>query len=77
MAERLHAIVTETVPELAPNVLVRPALYARAGKVMCCSRSGQVDKERYSSLGFTTNRSSMRTMDVADVFRPHGVEREG
>ena len=54
VAERLHAIVTETAPELAPKLWYGQPAYARAGKVMCFFRSGQVDKERYSSFGFTT-----------------------
>ncbi|MFF3441647.1 DUF1801 domain-containing protein [Streptosporangium sp. NPDC002721] len=53
LAERVHAIVTATAPELAPKLWYGQPAYARAGKVVCFFRSGQVDKERYSSLGFT------------------------
>ena len=53
VAERLHAIVTSTAPELAPKLWYGQPAYARKGKVVCFFRSGKADKERYSSLGFT------------------------
>jgi uncharacterized protein YdhG (YjbR/CyaY superfamily) len=53
LAERVHAIVTAAAPELAPKLWYGQPAYAKAGKVVCFFRSGQVDKERYSSLGFT------------------------
>ncbi|WP_342779298.1 DUF1801 domain-containing protein [Nonomuraea turkmeniaca] len=53
LAERVHAVITTTAPELAPKLWYGQPAYARDGKVMCFFRSGQVDKERYSSLGFT------------------------
>lgn len=54
VAERLHAIVTANAPELAPKLWYGQPAYARKGKVVCFFRSGQVDKERYSTFGFTT-----------------------
>lgn len=53
LAERVHAVVTATAPELAPKLWYGQPAYARAGKVVCFFRSGQQDKERYSSFGFT------------------------
>ncbi|WP_018252777.1 iron chaperone [Salinispora mooreana] len=53
IAERLHAIVTETAPELAPKLWYGQPAYARSGKVVCFFRSGQGDKQRYSTFGFT------------------------
>ncbi|GAA2986640.1 DUF1801 domain-containing protein [Streptosporangium longisporum] len=53
LAERVHAVVTTAAPELAPKLWYGQPAYARAGKVVCFFRSGQVDKERYSSFGFT------------------------
>ncbi|MFI6510918.1 DUF1801 domain-containing protein [Streptosporangium sp. NPDC050855] len=53
LAERVHAVVTAAAPELAPKLWYGQPAYARAGKVVCFFRSGQVDKERYSSFGFT------------------------
>ena len=52
-AERIHAIVTANAPELAPKLWYGQPAYARKGKVVCFFRSGHVDKERYSTLGFT------------------------
>ncbi|MFE1168423.1 DUF1801 domain-containing protein [Nocardiopsis sp. NPDC058789] len=54
VAERIHAIVAAHAPELSPKLWYGQPAYARKGKVVCFFRSGQVDKERYSSLGFTT-----------------------
>ncbi|MEU4834345.1 DUF1801 domain-containing protein [Streptosporangium sp. NPDC023615] len=53
LAERVHAVVTTAAPELAPKLWYGQPAYAKAGKVVCFFRSGQVDKERYSSFGFT------------------------
>lgn len=54
VAERVHALVTANAPDLAPKLWYGQPAYARKGKVVCFFRSGQVDGERYSSLGFTT-----------------------
>ncbi|MCM0639350.1 DUF1801 domain-containing protein [Cellulomonas wangsupingiae] len=54
VAERIHAIVTTTAPDLAPKLWYGQPAYARNGKVVCFFRSGDVDKERYSTFGFTT-----------------------
>ncbi|GLU48357.1 DUF1801 domain-containing protein [Nocardiopsis ansamitocini] len=53
VAERIHAIVTATAPELSPKLWYGQPAYARKGKVVCFFRSGHVDKERYSTFGFT------------------------
>ncbi|MFI6810965.1 iron chaperone [Nonomuraea sp. NPDC050328] len=53
LAERVHAIVTDAAPELAPKLWYGQPAYAKAGKVVCFFRSGQGDKERYSTLGFS------------------------
>lgn len=52
MAERLHKIVTAAAPELLPKLWYGQPAYAKSGKVVCFFRSGQVDKVRYSTLGF-------------------------
>lgn len=54
MAARLHEVITAAAPELAPKLWYGQPAYARDGKMVCFFRSGQGDKERYSSLGFTT-----------------------
>lgn len=51
MAERLHAIVKTVAPDLAPKLYYGQPGYARDGKVVVFFRSGQMDKERYSTFG--------------------------
>ncbi|MBO1751772.1 DUF1801 domain-containing protein [Actinotalea sp. BY-33] len=53
VAERIHAIVTTHAPDLAPKLWYGQPAYARKGKVVCFFRSGDADKERYSTFGFT------------------------
>ncbi|MET1035656.1 MAG: hypothetical protein ABWX68_10520, partial [Arthrobacter sp.] len=53
LAERVHAMVGAAAPELAPKLYYGQPGYARKGKVMCFFRSGQMDKERYSTFGFS------------------------
>jgi hypothetical protein len=56
MAERLLEIVTDAAPELLPKLYYGQPGWARAGgKVMVFFRSGQGDKERYSTLGFSAD----------------------
>ncbi len=54
IAVRIHEIVTSTAPELAPKLWYSQPAWARDGKVVCFFRSGQGDKERYSTFGFST-----------------------
>lgn len=51
MAERLHKIVAMVAPGLAPKLYYGQPGYARDGKVVVFFRSGQMDKERYSTFG--------------------------
>jgi uncharacterized protein YdhG (YjbR/CyaY superfamily) len=53
LAERVHAIITAAAPELTPKLWYGQPAYYKEGKAVCFFRSGQVDKERYSSLGFS------------------------
>ncbi len=53
LAERVHAVVTAAAPDLAPRLWYGQPAYAKAGKTVCFFRSGQVDKERYSTFGFS------------------------
>ncbi len=54
MAERVHAIVTGVAPDLAPKLYYGQPGYARKGKVVVFFRSGQMDRERYSTFGVST-----------------------
>ena len=53
MAERLHAIVKATAPELTPRTWYGMPAYAKDGKVVCFFQSGQKFKTRYATLGFS------------------------
>jgi len=66
MAERLHAIVTTVAPDLAPKLYYGQPGYARGGKVVVFFRSGQMDKERYSTFGVSTQA----TLDDPSGFWP-------
>ena len=53
MAERLHAIIKETAPDLAPRTWYGMPAYAKDGKVLCFFQSAQKFKTRYATLGFS------------------------
>jgi uncharacterized protein YdhG (YjbR/CyaY superfamily) len=53
LAERVHGLVTRAAPDLDPKLYYGQPGYARKGKVVCFFRSGQMDKERYSTFGFS------------------------
>jgi len=52
MAERLHAIIKESAPELAPRTWYGMPAYAKEGKVVCYFTAASKFKERYASFGF-------------------------
>jgi uncharacterized protein YdhG (YjbR/CyaY superfamily) len=52
IAERLHAIVKDTAPELAPRTWYGMPAYAKDGKVVCFFKPAQKFKVRYAELGF-------------------------
>lgn len=53
MAERIHALVKESAPELAPKLWYGMPAYARDGKVVCFFQSAEKFKSRYATLGFS------------------------
>jgi uncharacterized protein YdhG (YjbR/CyaY superfamily) len=53
MAERLHKLVKDTAPELAPRTWYGMPAYAKDGKVLCFFQSAQKFKSRYATLGFS------------------------
>jgi hypothetical protein len=53
MAERIHAIVTITAPELSPRTWYGMPAYSKDGKVVCFFRSAHKFKSRYATLGFS------------------------
>jgi uncharacterized protein YdhG (YjbR/CyaY superfamily) len=52
MAERLHAIVKASAPELSPKTWYGMPAYAKDGKVVCFFQSAQKFNSRYATLGF-------------------------
>jgi uncharacterized protein YdhG (YjbR/CyaY superfamily) len=52
MAERLHAIVKASAPDLSPRTWYGMPAYAKDGKVVCFFTPASKFKERYASFGF-------------------------
>ena len=55
MAERLHALITATAPELAPKTWYGMPAYAKDGKIICFFKSADKFKSRYATFGFEEN----------------------
>jgi uncharacterized protein YdhG (YjbR/CyaY superfamily) len=53
MAERIHAIVKASSPELSPKTWYGMPAYALDGKVVCFFQSAHKFKARYATLGFS------------------------
>jgi uncharacterized protein YdhG (YjbR/CyaY superfamily) len=53
MAERLHAIIKGSAPDLSPRTWYGMPAYAKDGKVVCFFQSAQKFKSRYATLGFS------------------------
>jgi uncharacterized protein YdhG (YjbR/CyaY superfamily) len=52
MAERIHAVVKESAPILAPKLWYGMPAYAKDGKVVCFFQSADKFKARYATFGF-------------------------
>jgi uncharacterized protein YdhG (YjbR/CyaY superfamily) len=52
MAERLHALVKASAPDLAPRTWYGMPAYAKDGKVLCYFQSAHRFKSRYATFGF-------------------------
>jgi uncharacterized protein YdhG (YjbR/CyaY superfamily) len=52
MAERLHALITASAPELAPKTWYGMPAYARNGKVVVFFKAASKFNSRYATLGF-------------------------
>jgi len=53
MAERLHALIKASVPDLSSRLWYGMPAYAKDGKVICFFQSGLKFKTRYATLGFS------------------------
>lgn len=52
MAERLHAIVMASAPDLSPRTWYGMPAYTKDGKVVCFFQGAQKFNSRYATLGF-------------------------
>jgi len=52
LAERLHAIIKASAPDLSPKTWYGMPAYAKEGKVVCFFQSADKFKARYATFGF-------------------------
>jgi uncharacterized protein YdhG (YjbR/CyaY superfamily) len=52
MAERLHALIKASAPDLSPRTWYGMPAYAKDGKVVCFFTPASKFKERYATFGF-------------------------
>jgi uncharacterized protein YdhG (YjbR/CyaY superfamily) len=55
MAERIHAVVKDVAPELAPRTWYGMPAWAKDGKLICFFQAADKFKARYASFGFEAN----------------------
>ena len=53
IAERVHAIVTGSAPELSPRTWYGMPAYAKDGKILCFFKPAEKFKTRYATFGFS------------------------
>src|SRR5205823_9801141 len=53
MAERIHAIIKASAPDLSPRTWYGMPAYAKDGNVVCFFQSGHKFKARYATFGFS------------------------
>ena len=64
IAERLHAVVKASAPDLSPRTWYGMPAYATDGKVVCFFQSAQKFKTRYATFGF----SDKANLDEGDMW---------
>jgi uncharacterized protein YdhG (YjbR/CyaY superfamily) len=64
MAERLHALIKASAPDLAPRTWYGMPAYAKDGKVLCYFQSAHKFKSRYATFGFNDNAN----LDKGDMW---------
>jgi uncharacterized protein YdhG (YjbR/CyaY superfamily) len=52
MAERIHAIVKASAPDLSPKTWYGMPAYAKDGKIVCFFQAADKFKSRYATFGF-------------------------
>jgi uncharacterized protein YdhG (YjbR/CyaY superfamily) len=53
MAERLHAIIMASAPDLSPKTWYGMPAYAKDGNLICFFKSAEKFKTRYATIGFS------------------------
>ena len=80
IAERVHAIVTATAPDLEPRTWYGMPAYAKDSKVVCHFKPAQKFKTRYATLGFsdkaTLDEGAMWPVEFAVHKMTAGVEKQ-
>jgi uncharacterized protein YdhG (YjbR/CyaY superfamily) len=64
IAERLHHLIKESAPQLAPRTWYGMPAYAQDGKVVCYFKSAHKFNTRYATLGF----SDKAKLDEGDMW---------
>ena len=57
MAERIHAVVSISAPDLVPRTWYGMPAYSKDGKVLCYFQSADKFKARYATFGFSDEAS--------------------
>jgi uncharacterized protein YdhG (YjbR/CyaY superfamily) len=55
MAQRLHALITASAPELAPKTWYGMPAYTKDGKLVCFFKAASKFNSRYATFGFEEN----------------------
>ena len=75
LGKRIHAIVTESAPELTPKTWYGMPAYAKDGKVVCLlPQRGEV-QGAVRDVRLQRQREAGRGLHVADCLRAHGADR--
>jgi len=57
MAERLHALIMKTAPDLVPRTYYGMPAYSKDDSVLCFFKAASKFNQRYATLGFTDKAS--------------------
>ena len=74
MAERLHAIIKASAPDLSPRLWYGMPAYAKDGNVVCFFQDTQKFKARYATR-LQRQGAPGRRRHVAQLLRPDGADR--
>ncbi len=75
MAERIHAIVKASAPDLSPKTWYGMPAYARDGKVICFFKPADKFKTRYATFGFNEDANLDEGSMWATSWAPDEADR--